>query len=621
MPRGSAGTGLAFSIDADPAGHSLGRGWKGSAIVEPEILPPIESDAVSVGFESVAVLPPSAAGQPLARVQQVVSVPGLDDAYAALDTRGLVWLIEDGAVRETPLADLRGTGGFVEPGGEAGLRSIAFHPDFATPGTEGFGRLYLAYSAGAESQPGDAPVFSAPGAGAEFFDVVEEFTAADPADPVVDTAEGRVLLRIAQPFGNHNFGQLGFNPEAAPGDADYGNLYLSIGDGGGGNDPLDAAGDLGLIYGKILRINPLGGEGAQPYAVPADNPFVGDDAALPEILAYGFRNPQQFSFDDGLIFTGDIGQNTVEEIDVVRIGGHHGWDVREGTLANTNGAIGPLPAEDAAFDFQYPITQYGHDAISAGNAAVAGGFVYRGEDIPALQGTYVFSNFPTGELFYLPLDALDAALEDGRIDPSEVRAPLTLGLVDADGAETSFAEIAGSPGGRVDLRFGLTETGELLAFSKQTGEIFQLTGSGGPGIGAGLSETEARSVAYLYETALDRDGAIDLDGLNFWIDSREQGLGEAELAEEFLRADEFAAAFGDVDTLGDRDLVALFYRNVLEREGEAAGIDFWTEAVGQPGFGRNDLLLAFATSVENTEPLAFVETLAETAPGFWEFAA
>ena len=582
-------------------------------------LPPVSTGDATVGFDLLATLPPSAQGQPVARVQQVIPVPGLEDALAALDTRGIVWLVEGSTVRQTPLLSLSGgIAGFVEPGAEAGLRSIAFHPDFAQEGAAGFGKVYLAYSATTASAPASVEVFATPNNPAGFHDVITEFTVTDPAVPIIDAGARRELLRVEQPFGNHNFGQLGFNPEAAPDNADYGKLYLSLGDGGGGNDPLNAAENLGLIYGKILRIDPLE-NGAARYTVPTDNPFVGQAGALPEILAYGFRNPQQFSFADGHLFTGDIGQRTIEEISIVRAGANHGWDDREGTLVNDDGIIRALPADDAALELQYPATQYDHQEITGGNAAIAGGFTYQGGAIPELENSYVFANFPTGRLFYLPLDDLDTILADGIVGSDEVSAPLDLRVIGADGSVTAFSDFAGNPSGRVDLRLGQTPDGELLAFSKQTGEIFELTAPPPGGVGSGLGIVGAQMVAHLYEAALDRDGAIDLPGLNFWIDQREGGLNERALSNFFLESNEFENRYGDPDTLGNVELVALLYRNVLDREGETAGLEFWTGAVSSDTFTRADLLLAFATSSENTDNLDFIDTLTETEPGFWDF--
>lgn len=142
-----------------------------------------------------------------------------------------------------------------------------------------------------------------------------------------------------------------------------------------------------------------------------------------------------------------------------------------------------------------------------------------------------------------------------------------------------------------------------------------------------LSPEEARTVAYLYEAGLNRDGSIDLLGLNFWIDQREAGLSERQVSRAFLESAEFEAAFGDAfdtsspDYLSNRELVEQLYRNVLNREGEIGGVDFWTNLVSQPDFTRADLLLAFAESPENISASPFVETLTEVSPGQWDFTA
>lgn len=143
--------------------------------------------------------------------------------------------------------------------------------------------------------------------------------------------------------------------------------------------------------------------------------------------------------------------------------------------------------------------------------------------------------------------------------------------------------------------------------------------------GPRLSIEEAQTVAYLYEAGLNRDGNIDLPGLNFWIDQREAGLTERQLSRAFLESNEFTAAFGEAfdtgapDYLSNQALVEQLYRNVLNREGETAGVEFWTGLVASPEFTRADLLLAFAGSPENVAGSPFVEDLAETAPGAWEF--
>ncbi|MEL6217077.1 MAG: DUF4214 domain-containing protein [Pseudomonadota bacterium] len=135
-----------------------------------------------------------------------------------------------------------------------------------------------------------------------------------------------------------------------------------------------------------------------------------------------------------------------------------------------------------------------------------------------------------------------------------------------------------------------------------------------------LTVEEARTVARIYEAALDRDGNIDLAGLNFWIDQREAGLTELELASAFVDSREFEDIFGDPDELTDREFVQVLYQNILERSGEPAGVSFWEGQLGLADFDRDDLLLAFAESPENVAGTAFIATLAETEPGFWTFA-
>ncbi|MEO0623569.1 MAG: DUF4214 domain-containing protein [Pseudomonadota bacterium] len=153
---------------------------------------------------------------------------------------------------------------------------------------------------------------------------------------------------------------------------------------------------------------------------------------------------------------------------------------------------------------------------------------------------------------------------------------------------------------------------------RQNGDTTQFLISEGV-VGQGLSETEARQVAYLYEAGLDRDGNIDTAGLNFWIDAREQGLSVRDLSAAFLDSPEFAAAFGAPETLTDRALVEQFYLNVLDRDGEQGGVDFWTDQLGRADFDRTDLLTAFAASAENLAGSPGVEDLIEFAPGAWDF--
>ncbi len=265
-------------------------------------------------------------------------------------------------------------------GGERGLLGLAFHPRFAQNG-----RLFVDYT-----RAGDGAT------------VISELQAA--ADhQSADPASERVLLTIAQPFANHNGGQLAFGPD--------GYLYIGMGDGGSGGDPFGNAQNLGVLLGKILRIDVDQRDGEQPYAVPPDNPFAPQGArageGAPEIWAYGLRNPWRFSFDPrgGDLYIGDVGQGEYEEIDRQpgdSAGGeNYGWNVMEGRHCYQDGC-------DQA-GYVKPIAEYTHDV----GCSVTGGYVYRGSLYPELAGVYVFADYCSGTVFTLQVD-------EGTITPKPV---------------------------------------------------------------------------------------------------------------------------------------------------------------------------------------------------------
>ncbi len=366
------------------------------------------------------------------------SAPGLDDHLYIVDQTGLLHAQDLTTNERTIVLDVSdllvplGIGG---PGtfDERGFLGVAFSPDFASNG--------LLYTYTSQPTDGDAD-FSTMTAGTapNHQAVITEWRSPDPADATAPIAPGsaRELLRIDQPQFNHNGGALEFDLS--------GNLLIALGDGGGADDEGvgHVAGGNGQDpsnpLGAILRIDPRGDDGANgQYGIPAGNPFVSDAGALDEIFAYGFRNPFRISVDraTGTIFAADVGQNDIEEIDVVTAGGNFGWRVKEGSfLFDPNGGspgfvTARSPGQPAGLID--PIAEYDHDE----GIAVVGGFVYRGDAIPQLRGRYVFGDFTVdfqsreGRLFYIAPNGRIAAF---RLEGRDGLGAVVLGFgQDADG--------------------------------------------------------------------------------------------------------------------------------------------------------------------------------------------
>ena len=411
-----------------------------------------------------------------ARVQYIAPVPSgrfrRPERLAFNDTSGILYLTDTSGASPSVYLDLRRAGlGLYNHNNtrESGFMGFAFHPQFAKRRAPGYGKLYTAFSARS-----DSGVANWKDEGAVHHSVIIEWTASDPAASVFE-GTAREVMRVGQWQSDHNIGTIGFNPNAKLGSADFGLLYIGLGDGGGACDPPDHSQTLSLPLGAILRIDPLGGDEDAGYGIPANNPFVDRAGAAAEIWAHGLRHPQQFSWDarDGRMFIADIGQNTIEEVNIGVAGGNYGWRLREGTFATGcafDGAeieekarVYRLPDEDAA-NFIYPVAQYDHDA----GAAIAGGYVYRGDDIPALQGKYVFTDIVRGHVFAFDADGL----EEGQ--------PATIEHVRLifDGEEKPLIDVAGfgdDPHRRVDARLGIDHDGELYLLTKGDGWIRKLT--------------------------------------------------------------------------------------------------------------------------------------------------
>jgi hypothetical protein len=253
-------------------------------------------------------------------------------------------------------------------GGERGLLGLTFHPNFAT--NSYFFVNYTRQTDGAT--------------------IVARYTAIN-NNTQGDPNSERILLTIAQPFSNHNGGMVEFRT-----DNGVHNLYIGMGDGGSGNDPGNRAQNINELLGKYLRITPdvSGSPTAPAYTNPPDNPFVGVDGA-DEIYAVGVRNPWRWSFDRGgtnQLWAGDVGQNSVEEVDIITRGGNYGWRVYEGTQCTNNDPGLCVPGNYTAPIFQYS------SASPSTRCSVTGGYVYRGARKTFPDGTYIYGDYCTGEI-------------------------------------------------------------------------------------------------------------------------------------------------------------------------------------------------------------------------------
>ena len=406
-----------------------------------------------------------------ARIQYLLPMPDGSGRLAFNDLRGQLYLTDSEGSPPKVYLDLRSqdvdfhNAAFPN---EAGFLGFAFHPHFAVEDKPGYGKLYTAFSAGPDS--GTAAYVDESGKNQE--SVIREWTTANPAADAFQ-GESREVLRVGQFSPTHNIGTIAFNPTVAEGDDDFGLLYICFGDGGGRDDPKEYAQNLAVPLGAVARIDPLPKDGSG-YGIPPNNPFVGVAGVAPEIWAYGLRHPQQFSWGpDGRMFIGDIGQDQVEEVNIGVAGGNYGWRLREGTFATAFGVdaaeIGSVfarPPKDP-LPFVYPVAQYDHDE----GFAIAGGFVYQGEAIPALRGKYVFTDVAKGRVFAIATDALRPG------DP----VPIEELRIAFDGQVRAVADVAGFTNTyhgpehpRADLRLGLDHAGELYLLTKGDGWIRKL---------------------------------------------------------------------------------------------------------------------------------------------------
>jgi glucose/arabinose dehydrogenase len=321
-----------------------------------------------------------------------------------VEKAGRIRVLQDGELSSVPFLDITGRVG--SGGSEQGLLGLVFHPDYVHNGF-----FFVNYT----DRQGDTVISR--------FVVGSDPEQADPSSEVV-------ILTVAQPAANHNGGQLAFGPD--------GLLYAGLGDGGRAGDPFGNGQNTQTLLGKMLRLDVDHG---QPYAVPASNPFAGSSGFRPEIWATGLRNPWRFSFDrsTGDLYIADVGQNEYEEIDYEPAGSqggeNYGWSTMEGMHC--------YPASEACdrAGLTLPVAEYDHSQ----GCSVTGGYVYRGQQFPSLDGIYLFSDYCSGRIWAL------ARGEQGQWRMAEV--------------------------GRANIEpssFGEDESGELYLADLQGGQLYKI---------------------------------------------------------------------------------------------------------------------------------------------------
>jgi len=432
------------------------------------------AEPIAIDVEELAVLPDVEGETP--RMMELAYEPGTDRIFVN-GMRGPIWVVRPDGSRIVEYLDIDDDrwGVQVESSNrEQGFQNFALHPQFAEEGTPGYGKIYT----WTDTRNTEAtPDFPGAGGRVSHHTVLLEWTARNPAADTYDGGPPRELARFEQPYGNHNGGDIAFNPLADPGDPDFGLLYVGNGDGGAGGDPHDLAQNLSSSFGKILRIDPSGSDGTTgEYGIPSDNPFVRGSPAgtLPEIYAWGLRNPQHFAWDPatGRMLAADIGQVTVEEVTEVRPRGDLGWNVWEGSFRFD--PDGGVRTDGTRSDpgLVYPLAEYDQtDPLLGGRSAVTGLHVVREGRIPQIQDRILFGDLPSGEIFAFDADHTGGGQDVLRrvlLDDGSGPVPL-LELVNARRAQQGRGTAE-----RADLRIDAGPEGRIFLLNKHDATIREL---------------------------------------------------------------------------------------------------------------------------------------------------
>jgi hypothetical protein len=437
---------------------------------------PLEPTAgvIAVNFSEFAAIP-DIDGTP-ARMMTLFTEPGTERIFVT-DMRGPIYSVSYDGSSVTQYVNINDAQwGFVvhAQGRERGMQSMTFHPQFGQVGTPGFGKFYTwTDTSNMEPTADFLPVD-----GESHHTVLLEWTAQNPSAATYDGAAPRELARFRQPFANHNGGHIAFNVNAAPGDSDYGLLFIGVADGGSGGDPQGMAQNLASGFGKIVRIDPLGNNSANgEYGIPADNPFAGDNNpnTLAEIFAYGVRNPQRFGWDPqtGTMYMTDIGQNTVEKISTLSLGANLGWNIWEGSFrfSSAGGVITENPRSDS--NVVYPVAEYDQsDPLISNSAAATGLYIYREGPVVALRNKVLWGDSPSGEIFYFDADN----------PPMGGSEPVRRILLNDGGTNKTFLQViqdknraqGRDPANRTDMRLNAGPNNRVFLTNKSDGTIREI---------------------------------------------------------------------------------------------------------------------------------------------------
>jgi cytochrome c551/c552 len=438
-----------------------GKVDKTAAALGPPKLNPVPAKIrmtnLALRMEEVLTAPPTSDKIPVARINQMTVLKGAKERVFIQDLRGPLYEMNGNSLRVVFDISREQPAFIHNPGLASGFGSYAFHPEFNKNGL-----FYTTHTEKRSTKPGDFNYHDSIGVFLQY--VLTEWKIDDPSAEHF-TGKSRELMRVDMPSQIHGVQQITFNDLATKDSADYGLLYIGIGDGGSAESGYShLCNSIKTIWSTVIRIDPAGNNSRNgQYGIPATNPYASskDTGIVKEIFARGFRNPNRITWaPDGRMLITDIGLANIEELNIGIAGKDYGWPMREGTfLLNYKGKMDKVYAlPPGNSQFVYPVIQYDHDE---GNA-ISGGFVYQGP-VESLQGKYIFGDILRGRVFYV--EAND--LVQGR------QATIKEFNLLFNGSPSTFLSVTQAQ--KADLRFGIGANQELYLYTKTDGKMWKVT--------------------------------------------------------------------------------------------------------------------------------------------------